>query len=533
MKKDLDAQLYNEYLNGEKEAFELLYHKYNEKIKYFVFNIVKDYQKAEDITQETFMYVLQNKMREGYDFKYYIYLVAKSRALNYVNVEKIRKEINEKYLENNSQVEQDVLDIVTKSETKKEMIEAISLLDNKYKNAVYLAKIEEFSYSQTAEILGETIQNTKTLIHRGKNELRKILLKKEVTEMNNGLKVLMTMFLVGIILTGIVYATQKIINKAKVSFTPVFTSKISTIDTNKVWIGTFNLIWNDFMDEVVGGEIEFEDGYSELASQLNEKTFTTKQLSPNSYFKIYGESTLELKNKIANTLKDKFNEESNVLDRVAWGQNNSYILYAMLKKDFTYLEEFPELEAETFKGSEEKVKYFGIQPDTAQLGNKNVEILFYHSKEDFAIKLKTNEGEEIILYKTTGQDKSFEENYMELQEKSQNYDGDTEFNKNDTLKIPYIHLKDEINYDELCGRMIKGTYIYIRQAIQTIDFDLNNVGGNVKSESLIEYTYGGTLEEGKELIFDSDFILYLKENDKEKPYFALKVDNTDVLVTSE
>ena len=32
------------------------------------------------------------------------------------------------------------------------------------------------------------------------------------------------------------------------------------------------------------------------------------------------------------------------------------------------------------------------------------------------------------------------------------------------------------------------------------------------------------------MIFDSDFILYLKEESKEQPYFALKVDNTDILL---
>lgn len=50
MEKDLDTKLYNEYLNGEKEAFELLYNKYKNKIQYFIYNIIKDYEKSEDIT---------------------------------------------------------------------------------------------------------------------------------------------------------------------------------------------------------------------------------------------------------------------------------------------------------------------------------------------------------------------------------------------------------------------------------------------------------------------------------------------------
>ena len=34
-------------------------------------------------------------------------------------------------------------------------------------------------------------------------------------------------------------------------------------------------------------------------------------------------------------------------------------------------------------------------------------------------------------------------------------------------------------------------------------------------------------------IFNDDFIVYLKEEDKEKPYFALKVDNTDILIPGD
>lgn len=152
--KDLDLELYNKYMNGEKDAFETLYNKYKNKIQYFIFNIVKNYEKAEDITQEVFIYILQNKVRENCSFKYYIYLVARSRAYNYINQEKRRTEINEKYsLLDSEEIPKDISDLIEKQEREKELTEAINMLDDKYKNAIYLTKIEGLSYKETAEIL--------------------------------------------------------------------------------------------------------------------------------------------------------------------------------------------------------------------------------------------------------------------------------------------------------------------------------------------------------------------------------------------
>ena len=213
MEKDLDEKLYNDYLDGQKEAFEFLYNKYKKRIEYFIFNIVKDYQKAEDLTQETFIYVMQNKMKENASFKYYIYMVAKSRAINYIKIEKRRTEITEEYLydciEN---IEKDVLEFITKEETKKEVIEAIELLDEKYKNAIYLVKIEGLSYEETSKILGQTLTNTKNLIHRGKKELRKILLKKGFDDMNKVLKIVIVILCITVSLTGITFEGVTIYN---------------------------------------------------------------------------------------------------------------------------------------------------------------------------------------------------------------------------------------------------------------------------------------------------------------------------------
>ena len=56
-------------------------------------------------------------------------------------------------------------------------------------------------------------------------------------------------------------------------------------------------------------------------------------------------------------------------------------------------------------------------------GRGNVEVLFFNNVNDFAIKLKTKEGEEVYLYKTTGEGKSFEENYKEMIERESEYTG--------------------------------------------------------------------------------------------------------------
>ena len=202
----------------------------------------------------------------------------------------------------------------------------------------------------------------------------------------------------------------------------------------------------------------------------------------------------------------------------------------MLRKEFNYYEPFSTLNSDTFANSEEKVKYFGIDERTSLSGSRNIEILFYNSKDDFAIKINTIEGEEIYLYKNNEIEKSFDKIYQEMIEKSNDYTGSSEFQENDILKIPFINIKTEMNYDELCGKYIKGTKMYIEQAIQNVDFELNNFGGLVKSEALISATYGSILNIGREFNFNNKFLVYLKEKDKSIPYFALKISNTEFLV---
>ena len=138
-------------------------------------------------------------------------------------------------------IEQDVADVITKNEKRQAIITAIDMLDDRYKNAMYLVKIEELTYEETAQILGESIQNVKNLIHRGKKEIRKILIRKGFDEMNKVSKVIIIMLCISVLLAGGVYATMKIIEgfTGKAQITPTYTSKLSTIDKKKVVGGRY------------------------------------------------------------------------------------------------------------------------------------------------------------------------------------------------------------------------------------------------------------------------------------------------------
>ena len=259
MEKDLESKLYMEYFEGKEEVFELLYNKYKSKIQYFIFNIVKDYQKAEDITQEVFIYVFQNQSKKNCRFRNYLYLVAKSRAISYTNIEKRREEITEMYLENGyNNIEQDINEFIENEETKKEIMETINELDDKYKNAIYLTQIEELSYKEVSEILGESTHNIKNLVHRGKKELRKKLIDKKIYINQHILKMFAIIICAVTLISGVAFAKEIriIIHNLTQNIFGTYNDGISTA------------IENDYISEIDMNYIKFDGVKIKLDSVL-------------------------------------------------------------------------------------------------------------------------------------------------------------------------------------------------------------------------------------------------------------------------
>ena len=179
---------------------------------------------------------------------------------------------------------------------------------------------------------------------------------------------------------------------------PLFSTQ--TEAPNKVWVGTFELVWNELIDEVLKAPVEFTDGPSYLAEQLNKKEFTKDMLSEDSYFTAHGVANSNLKKQIETALYEKFNETSDILKGMDWS-GRDYLVYAMLKKDFEFVSAFDELKKGRFGNySKAKVRYFGIDGKSNGSLRDNAEVLFYNNENDFAVKIYTKQDDKVILYRS-------------------------------------------------------------------------------------------------------------------------------------
>ena len=337
-----------------------------------------------------------------------------------------------------------------------------------------------------------------------------------------------TLIMLSIVFTGLLTSANAKNNK--IQMLPVLSE--DTRQPDILWVGTFQLVWNEFMDNIVHGSVLFKDGTPETAKLLNQQKFKKSMLSEDSYYTAYGRTSLELKKQIEDAIMEKFGEKSELLDKIDWNDpTNAYLVYSMLLKDFKFNTKFDILKKEKFGKDAKKYQYFGIDKESSANLYEGVNVLFYNNSSDYAVSLQSDR-DEVILYRTNSS-KSLDNIYKELLTKSKRYRGNQKFVAGDQLKVPFMSVKQNVNYKELCNKEILNTdRLYIAQALQTVDFNMDNYGVKLKSEAVMDIKFMSmpiiVKEKGRNFFFNDNFVLMLKEKDKTMPYFAARVKDMEL-----
>ncbi|WP_332650422.1 sigma-70 family RNA polymerase sigma factor [Lysinibacillus sp. 54212] len=167
----------------EFQTFEEILHNNGDYILRLCYTYTKDWQIAEDLTQETFLrfYQAQNKFRHEANVKTYLYQVAVNRCKTYLMSWKYKGTKLVQLSQNlisKTHVEEEII----KKEIMAELYDQIVNLPVKYREVIVLYHYVEMTTAQIAKILLVSENTVKTRLRRGRQKLGDLLEKGEFVD---------------------------------------------------------------------------------------------------------------------------------------------------------------------------------------------------------------------------------------------------------------------------------------------------------------------------------------------------------------
>jgi RNA polymerase sigma-70 factor, ECF subfamily len=174
---------------GSEAAYRELLTRYERPVFSLVFRMVRDRETAEDLSQETFIKVLNNLDRYSPEFKFssWLFKIANNLTIDHLR----RRRVDTISIEGapdavtSESARATSIAVVSGNESPLEELEsrelgtaierAIGRLRPEYRACIMLRHVEDKSYEEIAEIVKLPLGTVKTYIHRARQELRTAL----------------------------------------------------------------------------------------------------------------------------------------------------------------------------------------------------------------------------------------------------------------------------------------------------------------------------------------------------------------------
>lgn len=170
---------YRRYLSGEEDAFDRIVKELFDPLVFFIDRYVSDTAAAEDIAIDVFSELIAHRHRYNFKvtLKTYLFMIGRSRALNYL---KHRKHLKETELTDTEHADdrQDLEARFIRSERARLLHEALGKLPEEMRTAVHLVYFDDMSYEEAARVMKKTKKQVDNLLYRAKGALRATLGKE-------------------------------------------------------------------------------------------------------------------------------------------------------------------------------------------------------------------------------------------------------------------------------------------------------------------------------------------------------------------
>ncbi|MFC1715471.1 RNA polymerase sigma factor [Candidatus Poribacteria bacterium] len=169
-----DGSIIHECLNGETEVFGLLVDKYREGIYAFVYGKLRDFQNAQDVTQEVFLQAYRDlrSLRRWESFVFWLYRIASTRCKLWVRSQSRR--VDQEYIADQDPKAMDKLSLDSHSDSQlgESIREALDSLPEMHREVLVLHYFGGMKSKEIARAIGTSPGAIRMRLSRARAQLR-------------------------------------------------------------------------------------------------------------------------------------------------------------------------------------------------------------------------------------------------------------------------------------------------------------------------------------------------------------------------
>lgn len=184
----LEIELIQGLKAGDEAVFRYLVNTYQDRVFNTAIGIVQNAEDAEDVAQEVFIQVYRSihNFKGESKLSTWLYRIATTRALDHLRSRKSKKRFGfmQRIFGDANEPLHELPDFnhpgvaLDRKENAAQLFKAIAQLPENQKTAFILHKLEDLSYQEISEVMKTSMPAVESLMHRAKQNLRKILEKE-------------------------------------------------------------------------------------------------------------------------------------------------------------------------------------------------------------------------------------------------------------------------------------------------------------------------------------------------------------------
>ncbi len=174
---DNGANNYRRFIEGDKDSFTELVAEYWDGLTLYLSGFTENFAEAEEIAEETFLkiYIEKPIFSEKSSFKTWIFSVGRNTASHIIRKRHKNASIDDFYdISDKIDIEKNHI----RSEYRKLIHDQLRKLNSDYRQVLYLVYFENFSNTETAEIMNKSERQVRNLLYRAKGALKSLLEKE-------------------------------------------------------------------------------------------------------------------------------------------------------------------------------------------------------------------------------------------------------------------------------------------------------------------------------------------------------------------